>query len=320
MRVFFCSVGFTASAAMLRSGGRTVLVMAALMLVLVVSQNLIGVVYAGSFGLDPMYGLALGSVSLSGGHGTAAAYGDLLVDTYGLDGADTVAIASATFGLAIAGVIGGPLARSLVRRHSLHPSEGYVTEGVETELRSDGQRFLTALLYLILCIGAGTVVNMAVESVGVTIPSYLGAMLVAIVVRNVVDRRHTDVPLKEIDVIGWVSLCMFLVLALMSIKLWQIADLAAVMIVVLALQTLFLALFSYFAVFRATGRSYDSAALVAGTMGFGMGATPNAVANVEAVTSEFGPAPVAGFTVPVIGGAVLDVLNTGVLLVFLNVL
>ena len=320
MRVFFCSVGFMASFKMLKSGGRILVVMVILALMMVVMQDVIGIVSVSTFGMDPKYGLALGSISLTGGHGTAAAYGQVLVEDYGLVGGDVVAIAAATFGLAIAGMLGGPLGRRLVKKHNL-VSEGEIDEKEEMKERIiSPHEFLVAFLLLVICMGLGTLINDALSMVGIALPTYLGALIVAIIVRNVADVLGFTLPNKEIETIGWVCLSLFLSMALMSIKLWQLADLAAVMVITLLIQTVALSIFAYHLVFRFTGANFDSAALVSGTMGFGMGATPNAVANVEAMISENGPAPVAYFIVPLIGGVFMDLINVSVLTVLLNVL
>ena len=320
MRAFFCSVGFMASFKLLKAGGRLVTIMVLLMVLLVLMQDTLGVLSVSLFDLDPKYGLALGSISLTGGHGTAAAYGKVLVEDYGLVGGDIVAIAAATFGLAIAGILGGPISERLVKKHNLEPSDTDIELSEEKEEPIKNDRFLKALILLVACMGAGTLVNYGFDSIGITLPTYLGALVLAIIVRNVADAIGYDIPEREIELLGWISLCLFLSMALMGMKLWQLADLAAAMVFTLALQTIALVLFVYFLVFRATGKSYDSAALVAGTTGFGMGATPNAVANVEALMQAHGPAPVAYFIVPIIGGVFLDLINVGVLTAFLNLL
>lgn len=320
MRVFFCSVGFMASFKMLKSGGKILLIMIFMAFLMVVMQDFIGMLSVSAFGLDPKYGLALGSISLVGGHGTAAAYGQVLVDDYGLVGGDVVAIAAATFGLAIAGMLGGPLGRRLVKKHNL-VSEGEMEETTDMAEKTISARdFLVGFLLLVTCMGLGTLINEGLGILGIALPTYLGALFVAIIVRNAADVLGYTLPYKEIETIGWVCLSLFLSMALMSMKFWQLADLAAVMVITLLIQTVALSIFVYHLVFRFTGANYESAALVSGTMGFGMGATPNAVANVEAMIAENGPAPVAYFLIPLIGGVFMDLINVSVLTVLLNVL
>ena len=320
MNLFFCSIGFMASFSMIKSGGRMVLIVGGLIGLLIILQNIVGVVTVSMFGLDPGYGLALGSISLAGGHGTSAAYGEILVEQYGLVGADAVAVASATVGLAIAGLLGGPLARRLITKHGLTSYEKDAKDPsiVESVLNKDN--LLMAAILLSICIGVGMLMDKAFVSLGITFPAYFGGLLLAVVVRNVADYKGLELPMKEIEIIGWLGLCLFLAMALMAIKLWQIADLAGAMIITLVIQTLIIIVFTYYLVFRVTGKDYESAAMSAGFIGFGIGATPNAVANVEAIKKEHGPAPVATFVIPLVGGVVLDVINVTVLTIALNFL
>jgi len=320
MNLFFCSIGFMASFSMIKSGGRMVLIVGGLIGLLIILQNIVGVVTVSMFGLDPGYGLALGSISLAGGHGTSAAYGEILVEQYGLVGADAVAVASATVGLAIAGLLGGPLARRLITKHGLTSYEKDAKDPsiVESVLNKDN--LLMAAILLSICIGVGMLMDKAFVSLGITFPAYFGGLLLAIVVRNVADYKGFALPMKEIEIVGWLGLCLFLAMALMAIKLWQIADLAGAMIITLVIQTLIIIVFTYYLVFRVTGKDYESAAMSAGFIGFGIGATPNAVANVEAIKKEHGPAPVATFVIPLVGGVVLDVINVTVLTIALNFL
>lgn len=322
MMAFFCSVGFMASFRMLKTGGKLVIILLALVAVMLTVQDIIGPVMVSIFGLDPKYGLCLGSISLVGGHGTSASYGELLVTQYGLTGADTIAIASATFGLAISGFLGGPLARRRIEKHGLAPDaeDLELAEKEEEKEPIENNRFLVALVLMVLCIGAGTYVCQAITSIGVTVPVYIGAMLLALIIRNACDKKGYKLPVKEISTLGWISLTMFLSMALMSMKLWQIADLAGVMIITLIAQLAFVGAYAYFVIFRFTGRNYDSAALVAATCGFGLGATPNAIANMEAMMERHGPAPTAYFVVPLVGSVFIDLVNSGVLTVFLNIL
>jgi len=320
MNLFFCSIGFMASFSMIKSGGRMVLIVGGLIGLLIILQNIVGVVTVSMFGLDPGYGLALGSISLAGGHGTSAAYGEILVEQYGLVGADAVAVASATVGLAIAGLLGGPLARRLITKHGLTSYEKDAKDPsiVESVLNKDN--LLMAAILLSICIGVGMLMDKAFVSLGITFPAYFGGLLLAIVVRNVADYKGFALPMKEIEIVGWLGLCLFLAMALMAIKLWQIADLAGAMIITLVIQTLIIIVFTYYLVFKVTGKDYESAAMSAGFIGFGIGATPNAVANVEAIKKEHGLAPVATFVIPLVGGVVLDVINVTVLTIALNFL
>lgn len=322
MMVFFCSVGFMASSRMLRAGGRMVVILLLLLTGLIVVQDVVGSSMASAFGLDPMIGLCVGSVSLVGGHGTAAAYGGLFVEDYGIIGADTVAVAAATFGLAVSSLVAGPLANRLVMRNGLSPeaSEMEIVQEDEKRVEVSDSRFLLAFGLIAVCVGFGTYIVDGIKEVGVSVPTYLGAMIIAMVLRNVCDRRSVDLPLREINVLGMASLSMFLVMALMSMKLWQIADMALPMVSILLVQVVIVALFAYFIVFRFTGGNYDSAAYTTAVCGFGLGATPNAMANMKALFERFGESPVAYFIVPIVGSVFIDIINSGVLTVFMNLL
>ncbi len=272
--------------------------------------------------MDLKLGLALGSISLVGGHGTSASFGSQLVSEFGIANADTVALAAATAGLAFSGFIGGPLARRRVEKHGLRPDEQDLKNETEEKVERtiDSNRFLHALILIAICIGSGTIIIEASKSAGIILPTYFGAMVIAVVIRNACDLRKFELPLEEINTLGWISLSMFLAIALMSIRLWEVVDLAGMMALILLVQFIVTALFAYFIVFRATGRNYDAAALVAAVSGFGLGATPNAMANMEALFKEYGTSTAAYLAVPVVGGVLLDIVNTTMLTVFLNVL
>ena len=320
MNLFFCSIGFMASVSMIKAGGKMVLIVGGLIGALIIIQNIVGMASVTLFGLEPGYGLALGSISLAGGHGTAAAYGEILVKDYGLVGADVVAVASATVGLAIAGLLGGPLARHLISKNSLKSDEVEPEEVKEKADIMNKDSLLMAMILLAVCIGLGMLLDQAFTDIGVVFPSYFGGLILAIIARNIADMKGYKLPVKEIETIGWLGLCLFLSMALMGIKLWQIAGLAGAMIATLVIQTVIIVLFAYYVVFRFAGRDYEASAITAGFVGFGIGATPNAVANVEAIKKEHGPAQIATFVIPLVGGVVLDVINVTVLTITLNFL
>ncbi|MBO4502151.1 MAG: sodium/glutamate symporter [Candidatus Methanomethylophilus sp.] len=322
MMMFFCSIGFTASFRMLKSGGKFVLLLLALVSVVLVIQDLVGVSIASAFGMDPKLGLCLGSISLTGGHGTAASYGQLLAEEYGITSATTVAVAAATFGLAVSGFIGGPLARKRIEQYDLKPDEEDIELAQEEEVPRmvDNQHFLHSLILMIVCIGIGSFLVTDLKGLGITVPVYLGAMIFALIIRNVADCYSIVLPIREIVTLGTICLSMFLAMALMEMKLWQLTDLAAAMVITLLLQTVIVALFAYFIIFKATGSNYDSAAYTTASCGFLLGATPNAMANMDALFEEHGKAPAAYFVVPLVGSVFIDFINTGVLTVFLGIL
>ena len=304
MVVFFCSVGFTACFRLLKKGGLQVLLFLGIAVMMCVLQNGLGAFIASAFGLDPRLGLATGSIPMVGGHGTAASFGPLL-EKAGVSGASAVAIASATFGLVAGCVIGGPTAVSRIRQKNLHSfetatgSNEVVVDKNEVTGAIDSGRFLNAALCLALAIGAGTVVSAWLNKV-FTFPIYIGAMLVAAFIRNTTDMAGKEIPMEEISTIGSFSLSLFLGLAMMGLKLWELADLAVPMVVMLVAQTVLMMVYAYFVVFNLLGKNYDAAVMTSGFCGFGMGATPNAMANMQAITQKYGPAPTAYFVVPLV--------------------
>ena len=324
MVVFFCSVGFTACFRLLKKGGLQVLLFLGIAVMMCVLQNGLGAFIASAFDLDPRLGLATGSIPMVGGHGTAASFGPLL-EKAGVSGASAVAIASATFGLVAGCVIGGPTAVSRIRQKKLHSfetatgSNEVVVDKNEVTGAIDSGRFLNAALCLALAIGAGTVVSAWLNKV-FTFPIYIGAMLVAAFIRNTTDMAGKEIPMEEISTIGSFSLSLFLGLAMMGLKLWELADLAIPMVVMLVAQTVLMMVYAYFVVFNLLGKNYDAAVMTSGFCGFGMGATPNAMANMQAITQKYGPAPTAYFVVPLVGSLFIDFMNTIVITSFLNLL
>ena len=323
MTVFFCSVGFTACFRLLKTGGIQVVIFLVVAIVLVVFQDVLGTALATVFGLDARLGLCMGSIPLVGGHGTSGSFGPLL-EGLGVADANAVALASATFGLVAGSVIGGPIARARIKQKGLHSTDSGLgataDNGEEAKKTIDNTNFLNAALYLAVAIGIGTLVYDFFTSHNITFPTYIGAMLLAAILRNATDAMHIEMPLEEIDCLGNLSLNLFLALALMSLKLWQLAALALPMIVILLLQTVFMAVFAYFVVFNIMGHDYEASCFAAATCGFGMGATPNAMANIQAVNKSFGPSPRALFVVPLIGSLFIDFFNSIVITTFLNFL
>ncbi|MFR8164754.1 MAG: sodium/glutamate symporter [Enterocloster sp.] len=323
MVVFFCSVGFTACFRLLKKGGLQVLLFLGIAVMMCVLQNGLGAFIASAFGLDPRLGLATGSIPMVGGHGTAASFGPLL-EKAGVSGASAVAIASATFGLVAGCVIGGPTAVSRIRQKNLHSietatgSNEVVVDKHEVTGAIDSGRFLNAALCLALAIGAGTVVSAWLNKV-FTFPIYIGAMLVAAFIRNTTDMAGKEIPMEEISTIGSFSLSLFLGLAMMGLKLWELADLAVPMVVMLVAQTVLMMVYAYFVVFNLLGKNYDAAVMTSGFCGFGMGATPNAMANMLTI-KKYGPAPTAYFVVPLVGSLFIDFMNTIIITSFLNLL
>ena len=316
---FFCSVGFNASFKLLAKGAVAVVVFLALAAGMQVLQNLIGCGLAGVFGLDARLGLCMGSIPLVGGHGTAASWGPLL-EEMGVEGANVVGVAAATFGLVSGSLMGGPLARSIIGKYNLKSTaKAEVVDASANLVDKDAyaKQIMFAFVYLLAATGIGLYISIFLKQF-ITLPDYIGPMIIAVIIRNACDAMNKELPLDAIDASANVCLSIFLSLALMTLKLWQLIDLALPMICILALETVMMFALARFVVFKVMGSDYDAAVLVAGFCGFGMGATPNAMANMGAITEKFGPSPKAYLVVPIVGGMFVDFTNTFILTMFLN--
>lgn len=325
MTMFFTTVGFTVSLPLLVRGGKAVLVCLALASVMILLQNGLGAATLLAFGQDPRLGLAVGSISLIGGPGTAAAFGPDL-EAAGAAGGSVVGLAAATFGLVMGSVMGGPVARKLIVKHNLEckikVNAGAGEEVAETEqFSTTSGSFLKGFMLIMFCLGVGSWVSATLQSVtGMTFPGYIGAMLVAVAVRNTIDSTGGHYPGEEVETIGNMSLSIFLAMAMMGLKLWELVDLALPMIVTLALQCILMFVFSYILVYNFMGRNYDAAVMTAGFIGFAMGATSNAMANMQAVTKKYGPSPTAYFSIPMVGGMFIDFVNAIVIAIMIPML
>ncbi|QQB73414.1 sodium/glutamate symporter [Fusobacterium canifelinum] len=318
MIAFFTTVGFSASLKILKKGGVGVALFLLAAVILVILQDIIGPVLAKALGINPLLGLAAGSIPLTGGHGTSGAFGPYLEDL-GATGATVVAVASATYGLIAGCLIGGPIARRLMIKNNLKPTEN--KSGVDdsllgtvTEVTED--RLFSAVVYIGIAMGIGATITLILGNHGIKFPAYLMGMVVAAIIRNILDFKQKQLPFNEIGIVGNISLSLFLSMALMSMKLWQLIDLAVPLIVILLVQTLLMALFAYFITFNIMGRDYDAAVMSTGHCGFGLGATPNAMANMETFTAANGPSVKAFFIIPIVGSLFIDFINAGVIQTF----
>lgn len=316
MTIFFCTVGFTVSLPLLKKGGKAVLVCLVLAILMTLLQNAVGAGTLLLFDKDPRLGLAVGSISLIGGPGTAAAFGPEL-EKAGAVGGTVVGLASATFGLVLGSILGGPVARRLIVKHRLQVPGGEAAgvQEIESEnFTTTSPRFVKGFMLIMLGIGIGDwLCAWLSEVTTLTFPAYIGAMLVAALARNLLDLGGSEYPGEEIETIGNMSLSLFLAMAMMSLKLWELKDLALPMVAALALQVLLMVVFSYFLVFHFMGRDYDAAVMVGGFIGFAMGATSNAMANMQAVTRRYGAAPAAFFVIPMVGSLFIDFVNSAVI-------
>lgn len=327
MTAFFTSIGYTASIKILKKGGIKVVIFLFLAILLVISQDIVGASLASLFGLDPLLGLCTASIPMIGGHGTAGSFGPLL-EGFGIAGATTVSFASATFGLIMGSFLGGFVAKKLIERHNLStPKESPHDDTIPiSDFHEDDKAILchTRLMggasWLFLAMGVGAVISKFIQDLGLTFPSYIGAMIAAAIIRNICDFRDIKLQEKEIETIGGISLSYFLSMALMGLKLWELFDLALPMIVMLLGQVILMGLFSYFIIFRVMGKNYDAAVFASATCGFGMGATPNAVANMDALSDKYGFAPTPYFVVPIVGCLFIDFVNSAVVTLFINII
>ena len=328
MVVFFTTIGFLASVSALKKGGIGVILFLIAAVILVIIQDGVGVALAKVFGLNPGIGLAAGSIPLTGGHGTSGAFGPYLEER-GVSGATVVAIASATYGLVAGCVIGGPIAKRLKDKHNLVCKEGDAQKAGQEQAEKEEtlaqkasmseKSFFKAAAMIGIAMGVGGLITPLIKKAGLSLPAYLIPMLIAAIMRNVVDKTESKTPIDEIGIIGSVCLSFFLAIALMSMKLWELADLAIPLVVILLVQTVVMGLFAYFVTFNIMGRDYDAAVISTGHCGFGMGATPNAIANMEAFTSVNGFSTKAFLAVPLVGSLFIDFINAIVIQTFTSI-
>lgn len=326
MTAFFTSIGYTASLKILKKGGIKVGIFLALAMLLVVLQDALGASLATIFNLNPLLGLCTGSIPMVGGHGTAGSFGPLL-EEMGVAGATTVSFASATFGLVMGSFIGGFVAKNLIGRKNIDTPKHSEDHSLPlSDFHEDNQailchkRLMNGVAWIFLAMGIGSIISKFIQDLGLTFPSYIGAMVAAAVIRNICDFRKVELEDKEIETIGGISLSFFLAMALMGLKLWELFDLALPMVFMLIAQALLMGLFAYFITFRIMGKDYDAAVFASANCGFGMGATPNAVANMDALTAKFGYAPTPYLVVPIVGCLFIDFVNSAVITLFINIL
>lgn len=324
MVLFFTSVGFQANLKVLKSGGKSMAVFLTLVIALVILQNLVAVGLSKMLHINPLIGMCTGSISMVGGHGTAGAFGPVLED-FNVNGATTICTAAATFGLIAGSLIGGPLGKRLVEKKDLLPTAVSEDDSLLVEDEKKHERhtnmYAAAVFQLILAIGLGTIFSWLFTKTGLTFPIYIGAMIAAALIRNIAEYTgHFTIHMGEINDLGGISLSLFLGMAMITLKLWELSELALPLVVLLASQVVLITLFTYFIEFNIMGRDYDAAVLVAGTCGFGMGATPNAMANMQALCDRYVPSVKAYLLIPLIGSLFADFINSLVITFFINVL
>lgn len=326
MTAFFTSIGFTASFKILKLGGMKVVTFLGLAILLVVLQNTVGVTLASLFNLQPLLGLCTASIPMIGGHGTAGSFGPLL-ENMGVSGATTVSIASATFGLIMGSIIGGLVARNLIHNHrikTVHDENSNVPPEEVGDFNEENQNILclkklmTGASFLFVAMGLGSLISDLIQNSGLTFPSYIGAMLAAAIIRNLYDFLGKEIVEKEIETLGSLSLSFFLTMALMGLKLWQLFDLALPLMIMLFAQVILVGCFAYFVTYRIMGKNYEAVVFASATCGFGMGATPNAIANMDELTNRYGFVHTPYFVVPIIGCLFIDFVNSAIITLFIN--
>jgi glutamate:Na+ symporter, ESS family len=335
MVTFFTTIGMSASLRLVREGGLQVLWFFVIATIGAVLQNVVGVALARVFSLNPLLGIISGSVALTGGPATALAFGATF-EKMGVEGATALGIASATFGITAGGMLGGAIGASLIRKHALRPSGAPVRSAEEIvyagqpapadepspmadESESERSPLLTNVLAIAVAMGLGTLLSMAFERMGLILPAYVGAMIAAGAIRNLDDRFHfARIGQHQVDTIGNISLYVFIVMALLTLRLWELVHLALPLIVMLAAQVALVWLLCVTISFYAMGRDYESAVMAGGFCGFMLGTTANAMACMDVLTQKFGPAPRAFIVVPLVGAFLIDFTNALIITGFAN--
>lgn len=328
MLAFFTTIGLGASLKLFKVGGKVMLLYFMFCGIMAFCQNVIGISLAKLLNIKPLLGLTAGSMSMEGGHGNAAAYGKTIQDM-GIDSAVTAALAAATLGLVFGGLIGGPVVKFLIKRYNLkseHSDDSFKNYG-EVEYNQSlhekykpTQIFFIQFTILVFCMALGTYIgNTFTDLTNVNIPMYVGSMFVAVFVRNISEAAGFNiVDLKINEQIGDISLGIFLSLALMSIQLTEIYSLALPLIIIVLVQVVFMILFSIFVLFRGLGKDYDAAVMVGGFIGHGLGATPNAMANLDVITKKYGNSPKAYLVVPIVGAFLIDLIGVIIVMGFIQ--
>lgn len=330
MLMFFASIGLSANFSKLKEGGKPLVVFLVAISFFVIVQNGVGMAVAKMVGLDPLMGVIAGSIALVGGLGTAGAWGPIFETKYAVEGALPMGIASATFGMVIGGLMGGPLARYLIKKYhlavALQPEtrlenrsepladHEYAFESPQKVRLITADNAITTLGMFAFALSFAEIMKNLTGGTAFELPTFVWALAGGIVLRNFIESvLKFEIFDRSIDVFGNTALSLYLAMALVSLKLWQLADLAIPMIILLLAQTLAMWLFAVYVSFRVMGKNYDSAVLAAGLCGFGMGATPNAIANMQAITNMYGPSHKAFLIVPLVGAFFIDLVNVVVI-------
>ena len=319
MNLFFTGTGFTCSFAVLKKSGKLGLILAIGAVAFLVVQNLVGVGLASLFGINKLLGVAMGSISMSGGVGSGASFGPTL-EALGAEGGTTIGVAAATFGLLLGSLTGGPVAERLIKKYDLKSTAKEEAKEEKGVFALEQKSFFNSVLLILLAAFIGSYISALLKLTGLNFPYYVGCLFGGALIRNIADARHIDIKMHQVDVISNTCLNLFLSMALMSLSIAKLIDLALPMIVILLAQAAVMMLWAYFVTFRTMGKDYDAAVMAAGHCGVGLGQTPNAVANMAAVIDKNGPAPTAWFVLPVVTVIFINIMNPIIITTFINLL
>lgn len=322
MLAFFATIGLTANFKRLREGGPGLLIFLLVVSGFLVVQNVVGAVAALGLDLHPLVGILSSSITLSGGHGTGAAYAEQFRQIQNIQGAMELAMACATFGLVIGGLIGGPVSQRLISKHRLQTQQdAEQVASTEEDQQSEpvtAWKLLQTLFLVILCLLGSEALTTLFSGTPITLPAFIWALMTGVVLRNLCEITGLySINEQTLDTLSTLALFLFLAMAFMSLRLWELLDLAGPLLVILGAQTVAMILYALFVTFRVMGSNYDAAIMAGGHCGFAMGATPTAVANMEAITSRYGPSPKAFLIIPMVGAFFIDLTNTLVIQGFL---
>ncbi len=327
--IFFTTIGLSSRFSTLIEGGKSLVILLICAVAYLFLQNLTGISVTSATGLDKVVGLIGGSVSLSGGHGTAIAWASVFIDEYGISNAMEIGIACATFGLVLGGLIGGPIAKFLINRNNLQPTSKVeeLSVGIkheEEDVNIDYFNVLNALLVICIAIGLGIILNKLVTSFGAKLPMFVTCLFAGIILTNtlpyIFKKMSWPTGTPSLALISELSLGLFLGMSLMSLQLWTLVDLAGPILILLVCQVVVITVFVLFIVFNLMGRDYDAAVMSAGYAGLALGATPTAIANMEAVTKKFGASPRAFIVVPLVGAFFIDIANAIIIKFLLGII
>lgn len=318
MNIFFTCIGLTCSFKLLKKSGILGLKLALAIIILLPLQNLIGVILSYFLKINPLYGIAMGSTSMTGGIGSAISFGKIM-ESFGASNSTEIGVAAATFGLLAGSLVGGPVAKRLIRKNNLKSltSNNSLNEKISSLINQ--KTLLRAVIIIGLSAFLGTFVNKVLALTSLKFPYYVGCQFAGLIVRNIYDLGKKDIGIENIETLGNISLALFLSLALISLNISAIVGIALPMIVIMLAQAAFIAIYTSLVTFNLTGKNYDAAVMVAGHCGVGLGQTPNAIANMDAIIEEEGPSEVAMFVFPIVLAIAVNLTNPIVITLFINI-